>query len=590
MRIKIHYKITFIVLSIIAVILSGIYLYLNHSLREHTYQRIRTHLLQDISLAGTFLERDFDKGLTSEGFDKIADTIGRDLNLRATIIALDGTVLGDSELNMKDLREIENHLYRPEVQEALQSKYGVKRRFSTTIKEDMLYVAATFGRKGPQGIIRLAIPLVEIEQISHQLKELLIISLLCAFLFSIVIGYFASLMVTNPLEKMSSTVQEIAKGNFSKRLSILTGDEIGDLARAFNNMSDQIRAKIDEITASKSRFEAVLMSMFDGVMVVDAKGEILLMNQPIKDILLLRDEPAGRKPIEIVRNIEIQKIVDSVLKLKKGLESCEVSILLQEEKTFLVQATPVIRECAAEGAVLVFHDITKLKRLEKVRQDFVANVSHELRTPVSCIKGYSETLLEGALDDKENAKDFLRIIYSESNRLSNLIDDILNLSHIESGGLTLDLKSCDIPSIINKVISGLKKQAEDKSIKIETYIPDGIPKIKADDARIAQVLLNLIDNAIKYSQAGSAVRVSVENKNEHIRIEVSDTGDGIPEKDLPRIFERFYRVDKARSRQLSGTGLGLSIVKHIVQAHHGEVSVESILDQGSAFSFTIPKT
>lgn len=438
--------------------------------------------------------------------------------MRATIIALDGAVLGDSELNTQELQKIENHLYRPEVQEALQSKYGVKRRFSTTIQKDMLYVATTFGRKEPQGIIRLAIPLVEIELISHRLKKLLTISLLCAFLFSIVISYIASLVVTNPIEKMSSTVQEISKGNFTKRLSILTDDEIGDLGKAFNNMSDQIRTKIDEITYSKSRFEAVLLSMFDGVMVVDAKGAILLMNQPIKDILLIRDEPIGRKPIEIVRHIEIQKIVDRVLKLKKGLESCEISILLQKEKTFLVQATPVIREGAAEGAVLVFHDITELRRLEKVRQDFVANVSHELRTPVSCIKGYSETLLEGALDDKENAQDFLRIICSESNRLSILIDDILNLSHIESGKLTLDLKSCDITSIIDKVISGLKKQAEDKSIKIETHIPDGIPKIKVDEARIAQVLLNLIDNAIKYSQAGGMVRVSVENKNKHIRV------------------------------------------------------------------------
>ncbi|MGD9015666.1 MAG: ATP-binding protein, partial [Candidatus Omnitrophota bacterium] len=285
----------------------------------------------------------------------------------------------------------------------------------------------------------------------------------------------------------------------------------------------------------------------------------------------------------------IQEVADSVLKLKQGVISKEVSFLLLEERIFLVHATPIIRGGISEGGVLVFHDITELRRLEKIRQDFVANVSHELRTPVSSVKGYAETLLEGALKDKKNARDFLRIIHSDADRLAKLIDDLLDLSKIESGKLKMDLKSYSIKPIVKRVISGLDKQSKEKSIRIKEDIPRDIPNILADESRIAQVLLNLMDNAIKYNNEGGSITILAKEKDNFIRIEISDTGVGIPEKDLPRLFERFYRIDKARSRELGGTGLGLSIVKHIIQAHNGEVFVQSIFGKGSTFSFTIPK-
>lgn len=232
--------------------------------------------------------------------------------------------------------------------------------------------------------------------------------------------------------------------------------------------------------------------------------------------------------------------------------------------------------------------ITELKLLEQIRQDFVANVSHELRTPLSNIKGYAETLLSGALEDKENAKDFLNIIYKESDRLSKLIDDLLDLSKIESGKMKMVFAPVEFKSIVARVIDILKKFATDKSISIDTNLPDNLPKLLGDENRITQALINLVDNAIKYTPSKGSVSISASSQDSFVRIDVKDTGIGIPKKDLPRIFERFYRIDKARSRELGGTGLGLSIAKHLVQAHGGEISVTSVLGKGSTFSFTIP--
>lgn len=589
MRINIHYKITLIFGIILAVILSGIYLYLDRSLREHTYQRIRTDLRKQISLVESYLEGSSIQNIKSYELDKIADKIGENLELRVTIMDLDGRVFGDSELDGNELIGVENHFHRPEIQQALKSKIGESRRFSITVKKDMLYIALVCGKNKTQGIIRLAIPLLEIELISDQLKEILAASLLFAFILAIIISFLASVFISKPVREISLITQDVARGNFSKRVLIHSNDEIGDLSKACNYMSEQIKLKLQEVNLSKSRLEAVLLSMFEGVMVVDSGGTILLMNQTLKDVLLVKDDPVGRKPIEVIRNIEIQEIADCALKANCGVEACEISVLTPQEKILSVHATPVIREDNSEGAVLVFYDITSLRQLEKVRRDFVANVSHELRTPISSIKGYAETLVDGALEDKENARDFLKIIYSDSEQLARLIDDLLDLSKIESDKFGMTLKACLLKPIVTRVTVGLQKQAQDKGITIKIEIAEDSPDILADEARIAQVLLNLIDNAIKYNQQKGNITISAKEKNKFVQVDISDTGIGISDKDLPRLFERFYRVDKARSRELGGTGLGLSIVKHIISAHHGELSVQSILGQGSTFSFTIPK-
>ena len=585
----IHHKITVIFGIICAVVLIGIYLFLNQSLKRYTYQRIRTNLFRQTTLAKTILGESLHQCLQAGEMDRIADKIGKDLDVRATIIGLDGQVLGDSELDEKGLESVENHLYRPEVQDALRSGFGESKRFSTTIQKDMLYMAATFGQEKPQGFVRLSLPLLEIDEISGYLKKLLLISLLIAFIFSMIISYIASVFISRPIKEMSQIASDIAKGDFSRKVSVSTHDEVRDLAGAFNDMADQINARIEEVTASRSRLEAVLLSMSEGVMVVDSKCAILLMNRPLKDFLLIRDDPKGKKLLEVIRNIKIQEIAENVLDVKKEAEPSEISVHFPEEKILLIHATPVVRGRKTEGAVLVFHDITKLRQLERIRQDFVANVSHELRTPVTIIKGYAETLLEGALKDTAHAKEFLKIIYSDSNRLARLIDDLLDLSRIESGKLDLTFQPVSIKATVEHVVSELRKQARERSVIIHIDIPEDLPDILADEGAISQVLLNLLDNAIKYNQEKGSVTVSAREQGDVIHVAVCDTGVGIPEKDLNRIFERFYRVDKARSRELGGTGLGLSIVKHIVQEHKGQVAVESVIGRGSTFSFTVPK-
>ena len=267
----------------------------------------------------------------------------------------------------------------------------------------------------------------------------------------------------------------------------------------------------------------------------------------------------------------------------------EIVILEPEERTFQVYAAPVLRGSELDGAVLVFHEITELRRLENVRRDFVANVSHEIRTPLTSIKGYAETLLDGAIKDKKNAEDFLGIISSDSNRLVQLVDDLLDLTRIESGKLNLKMSPYSLEAIVDRVFVGLKEQSQKSRITLRKEVPPGLPDVNVDEASIAQVLLNLISNGIKYNRDGGSVVVSALKDGDFVRVNVSDTGIGIPEQDISRIFERFYRVDKARSREMGGTGLGLAIAKHIVQSHNGDVFVESELEKGSTFSFTLPK-
>jgi two-component system phosphate regulon sensor histidine kinase PhoR len=588
LRINIQYKIIFIFAVIVAIILSGTYLYLNNNLTKKTYLRIKENLLKETFLSRSILEKYSGKDYKVKELDGIADDIGGRLEVRATIIGIDGKVLGDSDLNAEELRDVENHFYRPEVQKALKGKFGESRRFSTTVKKDMLYIATTFG-EGPDGVVRLSIPLSEIDIISNNLKKMLMISFLFAFILVIFAGSIASALISKPLKEVSTAAAGIAGGDFSGKIYVSTKDEIGDLADAFNHMSEQIKSRIEEVVSNKTRLEAVLLSMFDGVMVVNTKGEIILMNPRLKDVLKVTERPEGKKPLNVLRNIEVQEITDAVLDKSKGIETREVSLFLPEEKIFSIHATAIIRDEEIDGGVLVFHDITQLRRLEEVRRDFVANVSHELRTPVSNIKGYAETLLEGALKDKKNAEDFLNIIHSDSDRLAKLISDLLDLSKIESGKIDMDIKPCKIRPIAERVVAGLQKQAVKKSVTVEVNISESIPNIAADEAGMAQVLLNLIDNALKFTDKAGKVTISAEEKKDLVQIDVADTGCGIPEDDLPRIFERFYRVDKAHSRELGGTGLGLSIVKHIVQSHGGEVFVHSILGKGSTFSFTIPK-
>jgi len=588
-RVGIHYRTTVAFGVIVALILCVFYAYLWTTLEKHTFQRIEADLNKEALLARTMLEEGTLAPASEAGSDSFANKIGGILHSRVTIIDLQGNVLGDSELDGERLRRAENHLFRPEVQEALRRNTGESRRFSTTLQKDMLYVAARFHNRNLDGVVRLAMPLSEIALISQRLKHVLAGALALVFLATLGMSLIVSTLISRPLKEMSSVARSMAAGDFSKYPSSTAKNEVGDLSRALRHMSDQTRMRLQEVASSRTRLETVLMSMFDGVMVVDSGGAILLMNEALRVLFSVDGDPVGRKPLEVVRNADIQDVVDRALKHTGGVESRELGLVVPVEKTLLVHATPVVRDGGVEGAVLVFHDISELRRLEKVRQDFIANISHELRTPVSTIKGYAETLLDGALEDKEHARDFLNIIHSDSERLANLIDDILDLSRIESGRLKLEPRPCALREMVGRVVSALGRQAQEKAIGLVTEIPADLPDVLADQDRITQVLSNLLDNALKYTESGGSVTVTAREHDGRVRVDISDTGVGILEKDLPRVFERFYRAAGQHSSDRAGTGLGLSIVKHIVQAHNGHVFVQSVYGRGSTFSFTLPR-
>lgn len=585
MRFNSHHKVTFVLSCVVATILISLYFYLDHTFKAHTYQRIKTVLAQEISLVKVYLDE-----LSSDAdFDVVADDLGKKLSSRVTVIGRDGTVLGDSLFEKDKLSGLENHLSRPEVHDALKNGHGESQRLSYSAGKSMLYFATVFGDSRWGGIVRLAMPLTEIDAVSLHLQKFLWFALAISFVFAFLVSHFASVMITRPVARISCVASAIASGDFSQKLLLTQNDEISDLAKAVNFMSEQIQVRMQEVVKAKSRLEAVFLSMVEGVMVVNPDGRIMLINETLKKILRVDHQAQGRKPLEVIRNIEVHQIVEDVLKTSSGVNGRELVFLLPEEKILRVCAAPVLSDGKIEGVVLVFHDITDLRRLEKVRKDFVANVSHEFRTPVTSIKGYAETLLDGAMDDEQNAKDFLKIIYSESDRLVKLVDDLLVLARYESGQFALNPQFSDVQKVLGWVLSGLAIQVKQSQVAVTSKIPEGLARVKIDESSLAQVLLNLIENAVKYNNPRGEVTISASEKSDGVEILVADTGLGIPAEDLPRIFERFYRVDKAHSRQISGTGLGLSIVKHIVESYGGIIRAESQLGSGSVFCLTLPK-
>lgn len=588
MKIDLHWKLTFIFcLSAVLGLLIG-YAYLSGQLNAHLEKDLESNLKKEILLAKDFLESQ-KHDLDLPRADQIADKIGHDLGARATIIDAQGKVLGDSELTLMQVQNVENHFGRPEVQQAAAQGLGLSKRYSYTIKKYLLYMAIPFNREEAQGFLRLAIPIAEINLLEGRIDKIIGGALLLVFALSLAFVSLTAWFVSRPLREIATVARSMAQGDFSRKPSVRSQDEIGELARALMYMSDEIEKKIEKIQQESVKLDAVLSSMVEGIMVVNEKGRIVLLNPSLKKIFLVDTEPDGKMPLEVIANAKVQSIVDQALHSHARWVSEEVVVSHPMEKILQANAVPIVRSGHMEGAVIVFHDITELRRLEKIRQDFVANVSHELRTPISSIKGYAETLLDGAIHEQEHARDFLNIIYQDSNRLASLISDLLDLSKIESGKMKMDLSPTDLKPIFERCLGVLKKTIEIKSLSISLDAPDQLPKVLGDDRRLAQVVLNLLDNAIKYTPESGSVKIKIYSSGSHVQADITDNGIGIPEQDIPRIFERFYRVDKSHSRELGGTGLGLSIAKHIVLAHQGQIWVRSDFGQGSTFSFTVPQ-
>ncbi len=428
----------------------------------------------------------------------------------------------------------------------------------------------------------------------YSIKKPFLVSSLVSLLLIIPLAYFLAKSLTDPILEVAQRALQLVSSTFGKEVRIRSTDEVESLSKAIGEMSTESRSKIEEISKEKDYLQTILKGMTEGVLVVDGRGRILMVNDALRRLLSLSKDVSDKMPLEIIRNAELE---GSIRRAIQDGENIALELDLNEpgEKTIevnVVSILPSIQRAdegseGIRGAIAVFHDISRLKQLEKIRQDFVANVSHELRTPLTTIKGYAETLLEGAWKE-DQAFQFIQVIKRHTDRLTKIVEDLLMLSRIETKEFQLKMEVLRVKDFIDDILDFVKEPAERKKISLfRNEIPSSLA-VLADRNYLEQILINLLDNAIKYSPDGGKVTVSaIERDSKEIQFSVEDNGIGIPKEDLFRIFERFYRVDKGRSKELEGTGLGLSIVKHLVQAHGGRVWVESQMGKGSTFYFTL---
>ncbi|HOP40659.1 MAG TPA: ATP-binding protein [Geobacteraceae bacterium] len=589
MKIKIQWKLMASYLTLVFLLGAVLYGYLSHTLKNHLDEEIRENLLNEARLVRLMSSKEISD--MRRDAPSLARTAGKEIKARISVIDRDGTVVGDSELSDSELSKLDNHANRPEFIQAIERGRGIATRFSATLGTNMVYIALPFQTKtGQVGIIRLALPLSRLDAAVSSLGAILGASMALAVLCSLLLSFVLSSLTSRPLRSMAAAAARIGSGEFSFRIPVTSGDEIGELAEVMNEMAGRIENQLERISTEKNRLDTILRGMGEGVIVTDDTGIVTLANPAFRSLFSLDTDCIGKALIEIARQPALNNALKKVLDSREELVE-EMVLLVPEEKYMLTHWAPLMEDKTLIGTVAVFHDITDLKMLEKVRKDFVANVSHELRTPVSVIKGYAETILtEGPSLPPEKMTHFTEVIHSHAERLANLISDLLTLSRIESGAMHLEPAAITLASAVNRALHLLDQKARAKDVSLqggETLAH--LPLVQADPDKLEQVLINLLDNAIKFTPAGGSVTVAAVELKDRVRIDVKDTGIGIPPKDISRIFERFYRVDAARSRELGGTGLGLSIVKHIVQAHGGSVAVESFPGKGSTFSFTLRK-
>jgi two-component system phosphate regulon sensor histidine kinase PhoR len=572
------------------VVLLIMFFYLSGRLKSYFQESFEERWGRELALVAQNVALHHPGHISTTVADSLADTLGKTLNLRLTIISTDGRVLGDSRIDTADLTDVENHIDRPEVVEALQNGVGKQMRFSTTVNEELLYFARKIERDGELiGIVRIAVPLFEIEETLSEIQQMVWFASLIGLVFVLVVGFLLSKSLSHRMGEMIAAAHSYAQGDFSRKLKTDKQDELTVLSNVLNQMAGELQNYISQITREKKQLEAIINSMVEGVLVLDRNGIILLYNNSFQRIFELEAPIIGLPVSKTVLVERIQEAAETVLQEGKGLvETIEVTQPARKDLEAHIEVLGTSEN--PSGLVIVFHDITQIKHLERVRSDFVANVSHELRTPLTAIKGYAETLLGNGGVNQDRARDFLSTILRHSDRMSQLVEDLLILSKLESFESDEQPVKFNIKGLVDEVVNGFSSVLERYELEIICDVSEDLPKVEGLPNEIETVLQNLIDNAIKYGAQGKQIYISAAEEENQIKISISDQGLGIPADDQPRIFERFYRVDKGRSRQLGGTGLGLSIVKHIVQRHQGQIWVESEPGRGSTFHFTIPKT
>jgi two-component system, OmpR family, phosphate regulon sensor histidine kinase PhoR len=505
--------------------------------------------------------------------------------VRVTVITSDGQVLADSQ---SDPQTMENHAGRPEIREALAKGSGQSIRHSVTINRDLLYCAVRLPvASGPPVVLRFALPVQIVDEELLEFRRRLWLASLVMLLVTGTASLLISRSFSDRVERLKKFSDRVAEGDFRPIEADRSGDAMEALAVSLTQTAARLDRSIRTLKEERNLSSAILGSMVEGVAVVDASERLVFANPGFAEILGLDVPPqSGSALLEVVRQTELIEAVRKVLKGDPRVEAEIVTGTLRQH--FFAVTVASVRAAETSGAVIVLHDITELRKLERVRRDFVANVSHEFKTPLTAIQGFAETLLAGALDDPQNRVRFLEIILEHSRRLARLTDDLLKLSQMDADRLGLEMRRVSVSQFVESCVETAKRPAAEKDLRLSVNLQERLPDIAADRRRLAEVLQNLLDNAIQYTPPGGQIMISASADATEVTFTVSDTGIGIPQADQPRIFERFYRVDAARSREVGGTGLGLAIAKHLVEVHGGRLWVESEIGQGSQFYFTVP--
>ena len=610
MRMTIGVKSILAVCLLITFSLTLVGLYLTKREREFVVEQTVARLEAQAALLATETPQSLVSG------DAWAREVARRTKTRVTVIAADGRVVADSE---EPSHQMENHRGRPEVAAALQTGSGHAVRFSRSVTRDLVYFALRVPTAtGEPRLLRLSAPVGEVFQRSGQFRRTFVGIAAVSLLAALAIAVLWAQGTVRQLRRMVAFARGVSHGTMPDRLPVTSRDELGDLASALNAMAADLKTTLERLEAEGRRSRAIMESMGEGLLVLDERGKVALVNPAAERLLGIAQTAAlGRSPLEVVRSHELDDLVKAAARTE-GDSKAEIT-LVHPRRRVLAGTAVAMRDPqgVSQGTVLAIRDITQLKRLEEMRMEFVLNVSHELRTPLTAIRGYAETLLSEGLADPANAQKFLEIIHKHSERLGRLLNDLLELSNIELGRAALHLRPVPCAEAARQSAALLAPQAEKKGLQLITAIPEDVPPVLADRDRLVQILVNLIDNAVKYTPKGGKVTVAA-RRVEHskgqvvdsasseerdaatlmdkltarpvdlVELSVTDTGVGIPEKDLPRLTERFYRVDKGRSRELGGTGLGLAIVKHLVAAQNGTLAIGSTLGEGTQVRVTLP--
>ena len=566
----------FILLILVSMGIVGVYL--SNFVKNSQLDAIRLQLQEEAKITAEASVAVFnDNG----DLDEFAKRLGQQITARITIIAPDGKVLGDSE---EAPSIMENHAKRPEVVSALASGFGESIRYSTTLNQQMLYFALPITEQGKLlGIARVALPLTTVENVTNRVATTVSIAMVVTALIAVLAAGVISRATTKPIRELTRVSRRIAGGQFGQQTTVETRDEIGELSSAFNEMSANLNGMVKALTSEKTRLASVLSNMADGVVMTDMEGNVILTNQAAEKVFNFDGQKVfGKSLIEVVHDHE----VDTLLKLcvKIGSEQSVQFESAVTKKFLRAIAVPIVDD-NPNAVLLLFQDLTELKNIQTMRRELIGNISHELRTPLAGIKAIVETLNDGAVADTEVAKNFLTKIEGDVDRLTQIISELTELSRIETGKAELRVEPANLNQLVEGVIAQLGTLAKRQRVTLSTELSPDLPVINVDKDRIKQTIINLVHNAIQFSRAGGRVLISTVYTENSVIVSVNDNGIGIAKEDLPHVFERFYKVDKARSQ--GGSGLGLAIAKHTIQAHGGNVLVQSEEGKGSTFSFSL---